>query len=630
MAQEALYACVRLQRANVQWLAGLRTGILIFLALLVGLALDRLAASLSVAIGILFVSIADGTDSRTVRLRSMLWATLWISAAVLLGGIVSELAALHVLAAIAMALLCGYAGSLGARGALIGVLALVLFAFYAGASVVIDIAALDAIYFVAGGLIAIVVNLLTSPPRRLGAVRSGIAHAYRELQDAASRRGLALAAPAVATAVMSARTIADHEGCAGATAAWVDRLLADAERARLALLALLSERDIDPAYVDALTAQLSRTSRAIADEISVPVGLRVARHRTRTRQQVDALQALTAQPCDPRLAPLASDIADALASAADALDASWPIGTKADLARPSVQHIPITSRLRAHLHMSDPVTEHAIRLAVAFGGATLATVLIAVLHAYWLPLTVAWIAKPDLANTVSRVTMRIFGTIAGLVAVAAILAVTDAVPGQAILLCVAVGTTGALSLAYLSANYPIAVLGVTGFVLLIEHLAGDGEEYDIVARLIATTLAGLWVLLIASIRPRRTGSAAAARMSATIDALRDYARLVRDGLDTSSARTRVLTERTAALAAVSAATLETPGIWERSGDRIDPVQAEAVMTDVIEVASSILAEELLAQHGESDPEVWIRIDADLDDLSSRIEHVRIDPDRGST
>ena len=64
-----------------------------------------------------------------------------------------------------------------------------------GAPVVVDIALLDTAYFAVGGLITIVVNLLFTPPRRLGAVRSGIAHSYRELQDAAQRRGIELAAP---------------------------------------------------------------------------------------------------------------------------------------------------------------------------------------------------------------------------------------------------------------------------------------------------------------------------------------------------------------------------------------------------------------------------------------------------
>lgn len=263
--------------------------------------------------------------------------------------------------------------------------------------------------------------------------------------------------------------------------------------------------------------------------------------------------------------------------------------------------------------------EHAIRLTVAFGGATLASVIVDASHAYWVPLTVAWIAKPDLANTVSRVAMRIAGTLAGLILVAAVLLVVRELPAEDIILSIMVGATGTLALAYLNANYPLAVIGVTSFVLLVEHETGDGETYDIIARLVATVLAGLWVLLVASVRPRRTGAQAVAALHATTAALRDYAALVRAGDDTSAARTRVLSERTVALAAVSASSLETPGFWERPGDRVDPAQAAAVLTDIIASASSILAEEMLEERGQSDPSLWQRIDEELDDLDTRVD-----------
>jgi hypothetical protein len=111
-------------------------------------------------------------------------------------------------------------------------------------------------------------------------------------------------------------------------------------------------------------------------------------------------------------------------------------------------------------------------------------------------------------------------------------------------------------------------------------------------------------------------------MHGTTAALRDYARIVRAGGDSTDARARVLSERTAALTAVSAASLETRGIWERPGDRVDPADAAAVITDIIGAASSILAEELLEQQGKSDPDLWDRIDATLDDLDARVDLLR--------
>jgi hypothetical protein len=90
----------------------------------------------------------------------------------------------------------------------------------------------------------------------------------------------------------------------------------------------------------------------------------------------------------------------------------------------------------------------------------------------------------------------------------------------------------------------------------------------------------------------------------------------------------VLKERTAALAAVSAATMETPGLWERPGDRVDPLQAAAVITDIIGATSSILAEELLEEHGQSDPALWERIDGELTDLDIRVDALRAESQSG--
>ena len=622
VAQEALRACLRLQRANVQWMAGLRTGVLITIALVIGLAVDRVEVALSVSIGLLFVSIADSPDSRAVRLRTMLWATLWIGVGVLLGGFVSELRVMHVGVALVLAAACGYAGALGPRGGLIGVLTLVLFAFYAGAPVVVDVAVLDTAYFIVGGLITLAVNLLFTPPRRLGAVRSGIAHAYRELQDASQRRGLELAAPTVAAAVMSARTMIDHEGCVGASADWANRLLASAERTRLALLALISERSLAPDYVDDFTRQLSVTARAIADEVGTPLGLPGARRRQHAQEHLLSLQEIAARAPDPRLATLADDAAEAIASAVQTLAAPWPLGSRADIAPPPHTPVPVMPRLRAHFHRTDAVAEHALRLTVAFGGATIAAVIVDVSHAYWVPLTVAWIAKPDLSNTVSRVTMRIAGTMLGIVLVSVVLLIVRELPSEDLILSVAVGLTGALALAYLNANYPLAVIGITGFVLLIEHATGEGARYDIIARILATVLAGVWVLLVASVRPRRTGSTAISAMHSTNDALRAYAGVVRAHGDSTQARARVLSERTAAISAVAASSMETPGIWERPGDRVDPVQAAAVMSDIIGATSAILAEELLEERGQSYAVLWERIDDELDDLDVRVEALR--------
>lgn len=616
-ASEALHACLRLQRSHVEAAPGLRTGAVIALVFLLGLP-SHINVSTSIAVGVLFVAIQDTSEAPRVRLRIMLWGTLWTALAVLIGGMVGTASFIHIGLAFILAAFCGYAGALGMRAGLTGVLFLVLFAFYAGYDIGVNVAVVDAGLFVVGGLLTIVVNLAMTPLRRLPSVRTGVARSFREIDQATRRRGLALAAPTIAAEILAARTVADHQGCTGATAAWVADLLRDAERARLGLIALLAEESVSTAYVDQLAAAAGRLAEAIAQEVEGPLGIPGRRRRQRPEDRARQLDALVAAAPDERLGILAEELAGPLRAAAERLRGPWPIGSRADLRPVPAEHPPVMPRLRAHARWGDAVVEHAVRLVIAFGGATIIAVAIDEPHAYWVPLTVAWIAKPDWSSTIYRVTMRIVGTIIGLVVVTALVLAVHDLPARDVIIAVAIGAAGALALSFLWANYPVAVTGITGFVLLLEAFDSTTLERNVIARLLATVGAGLWVLLVSSVRPRRAGAPTIAALQATLNALRVYCTAVRQRGDVEAARAQVLKERTAALAAVSASVSEPRGIWERSGPRIDPDEAAAVLTDIIDSASLLLAEELLEDHGTDDPTLWDRVSSDLDDIETRI------------
>ena len=624
-ASEALHACLRLQRSHIDVAPALRTGTLLSFIFLLALPSGNIPIATSIAIGVLFIAILDSTEAPQIRLRSMLWGILWISLAVLLGGLVSGATIPHVILAVLVAAAVGYAGALSMRGALIGVLSLVLFALYSGFGVGVNVAIEDAGLFVVGGFITIAVNLAMTPLHRLPAVRTSIARTFREIDQATRRRGLALAAPTIAAEILEAHTVADHRGCTDDTAAWVHDLLGDAERTRLALLALLAERSVSPTYVDDVARAAGTVAAALADEVQGPLGIPSRRRRARPTTRLRALDEIVAVAPDPRLGILAEELTAGLRAATQRLDGAWPIGRRAELKPVHLPHLPVLTRLRAHAHRSNAVVEHTLRLMVAFGGATLFAVLIDQPHGYWVPLTVAWIAKPDIASTVSRVVMRIVGTIVGLIAVAAIaLAVRD-LPSEQILLSISLGVAGALALAFLWANYPVAVVGITAFVLLLGEFDNPELERNLISHLVATVVAGVWVILVSSIRPRRASVATLGALRASCQALREYARVVQTGQDAAAARSQVLATRTAALAAVSAAVAEPPGLWERPGPHVDPDEAAAILADAIDSASAILAEELLERHGTQDPGTWSRITGDLDDIDARITSMEMSP-----
>ena len=312
-------ACTLIQRANVDYVAALRTSIVVILVLLVAYRFDLLAEGLSLSFGVLFTSLNDSTDSAARRFRGMAWMTVWGAVGVFIGGIVSEAPVIHIAAAFLGAALCGYAGALGQRGGLIGTITLVLIAVFAGTAIGTGIAVLDAGLFLAGGAAAIVINLSATPLRRLGMARRSIARAYREFAAATTRTGIDIAAPVVGAELLSAHAVLNHEGVRGETAAWLDGLVTDLERSRFALLALFAVRDEDPGYVAQLIAAAGDVARDVSKGL---VGVR----RPDPATSLSNLEATTAAAPTDNLRVLATGLTEPLREAVGRLAKPWPVG----------------------------------------------------------------------------------------------------------------------------------------------------------------------------------------------------------------------------------------------------------------------------------------------------------------
>jgi len=606
---------MRVQRAHVDVIGGIRTGMVLIVLIAVGYQVGLLSEGLSLGIGALFAAIADTADSPGRRLRSMAWGVLWSSVGTLIGGLVSGMDVLHILVGFIIALACGYAGALGARGALIGTLTLVLFAVFGGNIIGTGIAFLDASLVVVGGTAYMLVALAATPLKRLIMARISVARAYRAYGEATHRTGLEMTAPTVAVEAMAARTVSDHMGARGETAEWLNGLISDLERTRLALLALLALEGDDEAYALRLAHASGRLARSIGDSLVSPIARDI-------ETPLAALEALRDQAPNERLRILADDMVGPLRDAVGRARRPWPIGPRADLAPPPIVNPPIVPRLREHWRAGDPVREHAMRLCLAFGLANVVAVLTELPHAYWFPMTVAWVTKPDLSGTVTRVFMRVSGTLLGIIVTALFIVLARGTGLEVIVSILAIGVATYLVIGYIWANYPVAVVGITTFVLIFELLDGSNPEEDVIARVGFTVLAGVWVLLFSITRPRRSSLTALDALDRTASAIRAYADTVRSGQDAAEARARVNRERLAALTAVSAATTEPRGIWERPGPHVDPEDAAALLTDALEAASVIVAEELLQESHDDDPALWQRVDTALTDMDSRIAALR--------
>lgn len=325
-----LLGTAHVERERILVAGAVRTAVLTLVLVSIAIYAGHPNAGIPLSIGVLFAALAEAGEEVGRRWRTMLWTTLWLMAASLVGGLVSENAIAVVIASTVIAFGAGLAGAAGPRAAVGGVFTLVVFIVYAGDPELPGASLESALLIGLGGVILTVVTIL----------------------------------PAIV-------------------------------------------RD--------------------------PSVMRVA---------------LSAVP------PL------------------WP-------------------RIREHVVSQDMFLRHAVRLSIVILAATILSEASGVPHAYWLPMTVAWVTKPDVSGTVSKVAARVLGTILGL-ALGALLLMGLGVSGYWAALVVALA--GGIAVAFVWANYAVGVAGITVFVVVMFSFDGDSVPEDLVLRLLATLLAAVMAI----------------------------------------------------------------------------------------------------------------------------------------
>jgi len=156
-------------------------------------------------------------------------------------------------------------------------------------------------------------------------------------------------------------------------------------------------------------------------------------------------------------------------------------------------------RSKIHFHWSDPFILHSIRLAVVIIIATTLEEFVRFPHSYWIPMTVAWISKPDTDGTVDKVTRRVVGTLLG-VAIAGTLIATTPYSGAFALIMI--GIASYFVLAFLLPNYAITTTGITVFVFFLFRVVGFPMGGSFFARVVSTLIAAALVLTAVRIGPQ--------------------------------------------------------------------------------------------------------------------------------
>lgn len=482
-----------------------------------------------------------------MRTRAVAIVAVMNACAGVIGALVATTYGLHVFVAMLVSLICGYMGVIGPRAATAGMLALVVFIIFAGTVYVPADAPEVALLLLAGASLQAAVSFAPVLTRRLGAVRGDISVAYRALALTFEGRQIEVGSASLAAKVGLCRELIGETTVENTTRDWLDDLVQTCERVRVGTF-LLDHRDIELS-VEAGTFLRNYSQSAARVCFAISTALEVPFLRSRLNSRTGSLIA-TVESAPPLPSIVESAIhsihQDLLHAAALVEQSPWPLGAANGVKLTFSGAHEDVSRLWRRVDTTGVFMRHAIRLSAVI---TVTTALLTVQgfeHSYWLPMTVAWVMKPDLAGSATRLVARLAGTLAGAFVFVAVIEVFGA---TATVTTVVVGISAFLVFSFIQANYAVCTLGATVLFFTLVTFAGNPAISSAASRVGLTLLAGVCVALAVLIVPTRSLKLAYRRLAMAARNMADYVDAVRSG---TSAPGLVEPRAAAALATINA------------------------------------------------------------------------------
>jgi uncharacterized membrane protein YccC len=513
---QALWQIVtHVDRSKINAAQALRNTFGVVAPLIVGQWLGMPRGGLAMASGALNVSYSDGSDPYAKRAKRMLASTMWCSVAVLLGGLTAHSNVVSVAVATAWAFIAGMLVAVGTTAADVGVISTVVLVIYSAQPLSPWQALQAAGLALCGGLLQILLSVALWPVQRYEPERRALAKLYLELARIGTQQAEAASAPLGTKEILQAHDALSNLATDTSLAALRYRsLLSQGERIRLSLVTLARllhrltrENAFDPAIavLDKYRENVAYLLRAIAESLST--GKEPGLEADRLVLGVALAQKLQPEP-DAAAQTFSSAVLRDMKFQVDALGGqlraamelaknATPQGQEAFEKHEALQPLWLrfTGRiatLRANLNFGSVVFRHAIRLTicVAVGDA-----LGRVLHpyrAYWIPMTIVLVLKPEFAVTFSRGVLRIVGTLLGLsLATALFHFLPTHTATEIALIAVFMFLVRWIG----PANYGVFGVAISALVVLLVAITGVGPKEVIQARAINTVVGGAFALL---------------------------------------------------------------------------------------------------------------------------------------
>ena len=574
VGRQVLRSCFMVDPALVTVAPGLRAAGGMFLVLYAAHATGFHEAGVPAALGVLLTSLADFSEPYAERLKSMFLAALLTAAAVLTGGLVAGNVGWHFAAALVVAAAVGFAGAIGPRSGLVGLFCLALFSLYSATAVPLCTALTMGAWYLSGGVASAVVACVAWPFAGHYPTHRKLAVGFQQLAAACGEPRARGADLCVVAAIHAAAASVASSRADEITRQRLSFLLDEMEACRVLVVAL--GRDEASAGEGALAAA-GEVARELARSLSG------YRNHPRLHAALGRLELASSSVVKPEAGPLIAALSVRLAKAVFLLSDHGSMGRLSAQAAQGLsrgrENAPATgpeaffgsaflsalARLRSHLHWRDVYARHAVKLASTYLVGTVLAMgpLNSLLdgHGFWIPLTVAWVCKPDVSGSINRFSMRLCGTVLGVLLSALLLYFITAPVLLMLLTAVGAFVMGAT----LFANYSVTVMGVTMLVLSVSASMGNYTEDLADARLLATLLGCGLVLTSAYVLPVRSSTGAPAKLAAMAALLSEHPEQDRtvEALGPRSPHFMAAQRhRLAAVAALAAAEAEPRAPWE--------------------------------------------------------------------
>jgi uncharacterized membrane protein YccC len=519
----------------------LRNAIGVVVPVLAGHAVGQGPAGVIAGVGGLLTSYSDGNDPYRLRARRLFATAVFCAAAVGLGTVAANQPPVAAVLAVGWAFATGLAAALGATAADLATFSLVMFVVECTSALPLAQSAQLAGLSLVGGLFQMALALVLWPLQRYEPERRELGRLFAVFESQAASRSFSLGAPAMTAEMNRAQAM-----LAGLVR---DRtldglryrsLVNQAERIRLRLISLVhaqrrlpggKEQQLIDSFLKEAVRAFHLISRALlAGELAGTPFTVLAPVQAKADEMKDLLQhetplvAAAVKHAQFQMNAIAGQVRAALDLAQGLSGPGRLFQYQRETERPwRLRFTGAWATVAANLTPKSTMFRHAVRLAVGVGIGEYVSRSWSHTHSYWLPMTVAIVLKPGFASTMTRGTLRVLGTLVGLLLTTALFAFFHpSIEAQIVLIGVLTFVLRWLGVA----NYGFFAATVGGLIVLLASVAGADPQPLIAARAQYTIWGGIIAVVLYVAWPTRGEGQARDAVTALLEAYRRYFELV--------------------------------------------------------------------------------------------------------